>query len=126
MSDISQSTVQNLLLRSLPEEAFALLKPDMKRVGLPLRSELVSPDLPVEDVNFLESGLASVVATNSDDESVEVGHVGFEGMSGTHLVLGVESTPNKTFMQVEGSAIAIPAATLLSVIEQLPEAKKSS
>ncbi|MGV1754673.1 Crp/Fnr family transcriptional regulator [Agrobacterium sp. CG674] len=124
MSDISQSTVQNLLLRSLPEEAFALLKPDMKRVGLPLRSELVSPDLPIEDVNFLESGLASVVATNSDDESVEVGHVGFEGMSGTHLVLGVESTPNKTFMQVEGSAIAIPAATLLSVIEQLPEAKK--
>ena len=96
----------------------------MKRVGLPLRSELVAPDLPIEYVNFLESGLASVVATNSDDESVEVGHVGFEGMSGTHLVLGVETTPNKTFMQAEGSAIVIPAPTLLSVIEQLPEAKK--
>lgn len=124
MSDISQSTVQNLLLRSLPEEAFLVLKPHMKRVGLPLRSELVAPDLPIEYVNFLESGLASVVATNSDDESVEVGHVGFEGMSGTHLVLGVETTPNKTFMQAEGSAIVIPAPTLLSVIEQLPEAKK--
>lgn len=43
MSDLSQSSVRNLLLRALPVEAFDILRPEMKTVELPLRHELVLP-----------------------------------------------------------------------------------
>ncbi|MBY5406833.1 Crp/Fnr family transcriptional regulator, partial [Rhizobium leguminosarum] len=99
MSDFSQSNIQNLLLRALAPEAFDLLQATMQPRELPVQFELVAPDVPSETAYFLESGLASIVATNSDDESVEVGHVGYEGMAGAHVFLKVDQTPNRTFMQ---------------------------
>jgi hypothetical protein len=67
-------------------------------------------------------GLASLVATNSDDESVEVGHIGHDGMAGAHVLLKVGQTPNRTFIQVEGSGISIPVVALLSVAVEVPSA----
>ncbi|MFN7024425.1 MAG: Crp/Fnr family transcriptional regulator [Pseudorhizobium sp.] len=122
MSDLLQENTSNLLLRALAPEAYALLQPSMQRVELPLRFDLVLPDVATGFVYFLERGLGSLVAINSDDESVEVGHIGYEGMTGSHLLLKVEQTPNKAFMQVEGSGISVPAAVLLSMVEQVPTA----
>jgi CRP-like cAMP-binding protein len=123
MSDISQSTVQNLILRALDSQAFELLLPAMELVELPVKSELVAPNAPTNSIYFLEGGLGSVVASNSDDESVEVGHIGYEGMSGYHLLLKVEQTPNRTFMQVAGRGIKVPTAALLAVVDEVPSAR---
>jgi CRP-like cAMP-binding protein len=106
----------------MPQEAFDLLQPSMQRVELPLRHELVAPNLPAQRVYFLESGLGSLVANSSDNESVEAGHIGYEGMAGAHVVLKIDMTPNGTFMQVEGAGIAVPTTALLSVLEQVPAA----
>lgn len=122
MSDLRQDNTPNLLLRALPPEAYALLQPSMQRVELPLKFNFITPDVATDTVYFLERGFGSLVATNSDDESVEVGHIGFEGMTGSHLLLRVEQTPNKAFMQVEGSGISVPTSVLLSMIEQVPTA----
>lgn len=122
MSEFSQSSVRNLLLRALPREAFEQLCPAMKRSELPLRYELVAPDTIIDTVCFLETGLASVVAVSLDDEAVEVGHVGYEGMTGVHVLLKVDRTPNRTFMQVEGSGITVPVAALIAIIEAHPAA----
>ncbi|MDI6028682.1 Crp/Fnr family transcriptional regulator [Corticibacterium sp. UT-5YL-CI-8] len=122
MSDFLQSEMQNLLLRALPAEAFEVLRPVMSHVELPLRSELVTVDVPTELVHFLESGLASIVATNSENEAVEVGHIGYEGMSGAHILLKVAQSSTKTFMQAEGTSISVPVSALLSMVEQYPAA----
>jgi CRP-like cAMP-binding protein len=122
MSDFLQTNISNLLLRALPPEAYALLQPSMQRVELPVKFDLITPNVPTHLVYFLERGLGSLVATNSDDEAGEVGHIGFEGMTGSHLLLKVEQTPNKAFMQVEGSGISVPTAVLLSVVEQVQAA----
>ncbi|RWY77904.1 Crp/Fnr family transcriptional regulator, partial [Rhizobium leguminosarum] len=122
MSDFSQSTVSNLLLRALPLEAFELLRPGMQQVDLPLKYELVTPDVANDRVCFLERGLGSIVATSSDDEIVEVGHIGYEGMSGAHILLKVPKTPNRTFMQAEGSGISVPTSVFLNMVEQVPAA----
>jgi CRP-like cAMP-binding protein len=79
--------------------------------------------VPTDSVYFLEAGLASLVATNSDDESVEVGHIGYEGMAGIHLLLKVEQTPNRTFMQVAGRGIKVPTAALLAAVDEVPSAR---
>lgn len=120
MSDFSQSNVSNLLLRALPSEAFDLLSPAMQRVALPLKYELVTPGEPSERVYFLEGGLGSIVATSSDDEIVEIGHIGYEGMSGAHIVLKVPKTPNRTFMQAEGYGVSVPTLVFLNMVEQVP------
>jgi CRP-like cAMP-binding protein len=122
MSDFSQSDVRNLLLRALEPEAFDLLRPAMQPVALPVKFEVIAPDVPSEAAYFLESGLASVVATNADDESVEVGHVGYEGMAGAHVLLKVNQTPNRTFMQAEGHGISVPVSALHSMAERVPSA----
>jgi CRP-like cAMP-binding protein len=122
MFDFLQSRIRNLLLRALPPEAFEMLQPHMRPVELPLKFEMVTPEVPTEVVYFLERGLASLVATNSDDESVEVGHIGHDGMAGAHVLLKVNQTPNRTFTQVEGSGISVPVSALLSAVEQVPSA----
>lgn len=94
----------------------------MQRVELPLRFDLVMPGVATDLVYFPERGLASLVAINTDNKSVEVGHIGFEGMTGSHVLLKVGQTPNKAFMQVEGSGISVPVAALLSVAGQWPAA----
>ncbi|KEQ07423.1 Crp/Fnr family transcriptional regulator [Pseudorhizobium pelagicum] len=122
MSGLLQENTANLLLRALPSEAYALLQPSMQRVELPVKFDLLTAGAATDFVYFLERGLGSLVATNLDNKSVEVGHIGFEGMTGSHLLLKVEQTPNRAFMQVEGSGISVPTAVLLSMVEQVPAA----
>jgi len=124
LAEFSQSTVSNLLLRALPTEAFERLKPAMLHVDLPVKFELVATDVPNENVYFLERGLGSIVATSSDDEIVEVGHIGYEGMSGAHVLLKVPKTPNRTFMQAEGAGISVPTSVFLKMVEQVPAANE--
>ncbi|HEX2018522.1 MAG TPA: Crp/Fnr family transcriptional regulator [Aurantimonas sp.] len=122
MNDISQTDIQNLLLRAIVPEAFDLLRPAMQRLELPVKTELITPDVPNEHVYFIESGLSSLVATNVEDESVEVGHIGYEGMAGAHVLLKVDRTPNRTFMQVGGHGISVPVLALLATLEQVKAA----
>ena len=104
----SQSEVSNRLLKAMPSQAFDALQPHMELVDLALKQSLVEPNIPTESVCFLESGLGSVVAQSSDGETVEVGHVGREGMAGYHVLLMTPTSTHRTFMQSAGSGIRIP------------------
>jgi hypothetical protein len=90
----------------------------MQRIDLPLKFELVTPDVPNDHVVFLERGLGSLVATSSDNEIVEVGHIGYEGLAGMHVLLKVPKTPNKTFMQAEGDGISVPTSVFLGMVNK--------
>jgi CRP-like cAMP-binding protein len=117
---LSKIEVKNRLLASLPHDALDALRPHMTRIDLPIRHVLVEPDVPIESVCFIESGLGSVVASSTDDEHVEVGHVGRDGVSGYHVALSSETTPHKTFMQIAGSGMVVPTEKLLQVFDRLP------
>jgi CRP-like cAMP-binding protein len=122
MAQFDQSGVRNLLLKALPSQAFDFLQPSMEAIDLPIKFDVVLSDVPTTHVYFIESGLASVVATSSDDEAIEVGHIGPEGMAGTHVLLRTDRTPNKTFMQVAGDGIRVPVAELAEMIATFPVA----
>jgi CRP-like cAMP-binding protein len=121
MTFLDQSTVDNTLLKAMRAELFAQLSSEMERIDLPLRHCLVDPGVPTTHVCFLESGLASMVATSSDEEAVEIGHIGREGASGMHVMMAVSTVPNRTFMQVEGSGILIPTRTIRHAVAENPE-----
>ena len=108
MPQFDQSTVENTLLKILSAESFDRLSGAMEHVELPLRHVLVDVDVVTTHVCFLESGLGSMIATSSDDEAIEIGHIGREGASGMHVLLGVNTTPTRTFMQAAGYGIQVP------------------
>ncbi|MDF0699328.1 Crp/Fnr family transcriptional regulator [Rhizobium sp. MC63] len=122
MAAPNQHDVHNLLLKVLPTDAFDMLLADAQAVQLPARHVLVEADQPHEHVCFLEDGLASMVAVNGEDEAVEVGHIGYEGMAGAHIVLKTDTTPNRTFIQVAGSGLQVSVERFRRVTTEFPDA----
>jgi CRP-like cAMP-binding protein len=116
MTILDQSTIANTLLKTMSPQVFARLAAKMERIDLPVKFVLVEDDIAPEFIYFLESGLGSVVATSSDEEAIEVGHVGREGASGMHVMLAVASTPGRTFMQVAGSGIRVPMQSFTDAV----------
>jgi CRP-like cAMP-binding protein len=120
MAYFDQSKVRNRLLGRLSPEAFEALRPSMIAIELPVRHTIVEANVRTGHVCFVERGLASVVAVAPDVEGIEVGHIGSEGMSGAHVMLKVDRTPNKTFMQVAGDGISVSVAALNMMTTQVP------
>jgi CRP-like cAMP-binding protein len=119
---VSQRTIRNRLLRAISSDDFARLIPHLEPVALRLREVLVVPNQPIQNVYFIEEGLASVVAISADDR-IEVAHVGREGLTGDPVLLGVDQTPNETFIQVAGSALRIGVDDLRAALDTSPALK---
>ena len=107
---------QNRLLARLAPNDFDAVRPHLEALNLPLRLELEKPGRRIDNVYFLESGIASVVAVQSNDTRVEVGLIGCEGMSGVAIVLGDQQSPNQTYMQLGGAGHRISADALRTVM----------
>jgi hypothetical protein len=77
-----------------------MIAPHMQAIELPLKLTLVEQDEPNETICFLERGLASVVAITTEDEIVEVGHIGSEGATGLHTALHANQSPSHEFLSL--------------------------
>jgi CRP-like cAMP-binding protein len=110
----------NQILAALQESDMALLQPELERVDLPMRRQLEQHNRPIEYVYFLDSGLASMVASAGADHSIEVGIVGYEGMSGLPVVLGTDRPSYETFIQTAGVGRRIASAKLRATLARSP------
>ncbi len=117
MTETSLDANHNRLLSHLSADDFALLEPDLKRVALPLRKRLEIPRRSIDQIYFLNSGFASVVADRGANR-VEVGIIGREGMTGLAVVMGTDRTPNETFMQNAGEGSRIAAGSLRKAMKR--------
>jgi CRP-like cAMP-binding protein len=121
----SQSYTRNLLLGACSAADYALLQPDLTRVDLAVRQDLYVPEQSIPIVYFLEGGLGSVVARQEDNVDVEVGIFGFEGMSGVPVLLGVDRTPHRCFMQVgPTTALCISSEALTRACDESRSLRK--
>jgi CRP-like cAMP-binding protein len=68
----------------------------------------------ITEVYFPNRSMVSIVAHMPDGESVEVGIVGFEGMTSISLVLGVDIAPHEAMVQIHDGALRMPAQALLA------------
>jgi CRP-like cAMP-binding protein len=112
----STTTPRNRLLAALSPADLNLLRPYLTPVTLKLRQELEKPNRRINDVYFIDAGIASVVAVQNG-KLIEVGLIGCEGMSGTSVLLGSQSSPHSTYLQVAGNAQHIAADALCKVLE---------
>jgi CRP-like cAMP-binding protein len=103
---------RNRLLAVLSHADRDLLAPRLEGIALDARQILEVPSDPISHVYFVESGLVSVVGTTEPDHRIEVGMVGYEGMTGLGIVLGDDRSANETMVQSAGSAMRISTALL--------------
>ena len=114
----SRSRTSNRILSRLPRQDFALLEPHLQAVDLPVRKPLEARKKRIDQVYFIETGFASVVANGSSKPSIEVGIIGREGMTGLAVVLGNDRAQHETYIQVAGNGLRISAANLRRADEQ--------
>ena len=114
MQDVAYA---NRILSSLAPGERENLRPHLSPVALPLNKMLEALNRAIEYVYFIERGIVSVVGTGQGN-AIEVGLIGHEGMTGLAVILGVNRTPHKSFVQAPGHALQITTANLTRAIDR--------
>ena len=81
------------------------LRPYLEKVSLPLKDILYEANGPIPHVFFPLNGVVSLVIIMDGGFSLEVGIIGNEGMVGTPVFLGSQSSPTRAISQVPGDAL---------------------
>jgi len=119
-SQLTPQAVRNRLLRLLPPADLERLWPSLELVELSVRTLLLVPGAAVEGVHFMETGTVSMIAMLEDGTQIEVGLVGPEGMVGISLLLGAPTSPLEAMVQVDGTALRLPAAAFRAAVAEMP------
>ena len=96
---------ENRLLAALPRDEYDRLLPHLEKVSLPLKDILYEANGPIPHVFFPLNGVVSLVIIMDGGFTLEVGTIGNEGMVGTPVFLGSESSPTRAISQVPGEAL---------------------
>jgi CRP-like cAMP-binding protein len=108
--------ISNLILASLPDAEFKLLRPHLEPTPLPQHQILHEPGQTIDFIYFLNEGMCSLVALSRDGRSVEVGIVGREGMVGMSLTVGLQQSAFRAIMQIGGAGLRIRAEIFQEVL----------
>jgi CRP-like cAMP-binding protein len=96
----------------MPEEQFRALARHLVPVDLSFGMRLSEPNRPIEYIYLPVSGLISVHALTERGESVEVGIIGREGISGVSALLGHNQMPHSVMVQAAGTALRVRTGVL--------------
>jgi CRP-like cAMP-binding protein len=120
----SSRAVRNVVLATLPETEFGLLRPHLSVVTL-RRNQILHDEFRCPNaVYFIESGIVSRVVRTAKDGAVEVAGVGRCGFIGVSVVLGTMQAIQRTVVTVPGTALRIEAERLRLIMAQRPAIKE--
>ena len=115
------ASFRNELLRALPADELQRLLPHLMPVTLVISQVLHEADALIDEVFFLESGLAFLTADTGDHGLVEVGTTGRDGLVGLPALLSPEPiSVHRAFIQIPGRAHRLRATVLREMVEALP------
>jgi CRP-like cAMP-binding protein len=119
-SDTAGKAVSNIVLLSLPDAEYSLLRPHLEPLDLPQYKMLHQPGERIDFVYFLNEGMTSLVALSRDGRSVEVGIVGKEGMVGIPLTVGLQRATFRAIMQMAGNGLRMRSETFQDLLVSAP------
>jgi CRP-like cAMP-binding protein len=102
----------NRLLESLGRKSRSDVLLRCTLVDLPVQHSIFKAGGTPSHAYFMLSGFASEVVQVEDGEFVEIGLVGHEGVTGTYHLLSQSSSLSDCFIQMAGTAWAIPFSDL--------------
>ena len=112
--------MSNVILLSLPDQEYNLLRPHLEPADLPQYEILHESGEKIDFTYFLNQGMTSLVALSGDGRSVEVGIVGKEGMIGMSLTVGLRQGVFRAIMQMPGSGLRIRSEVFQEVLLSAP------
>ena len=119
-----QSAYRNQIIRALAREDFDGLAPHLTAVSLEPRMDLEMANQTILRICFPESGVISVVARSEGLSTIEVGLVGYEGMTGLAVVMGETQSPQDTYVQVAGAGHWLEAMALGALLDVHPAMRR--
>jgi CRP-like cAMP-binding protein len=114
------AAILNSLLAALPRKSYLRLLPGLTPVDLVFGEVLYEPGQKIEHVYFPTQSLISLLTLVEGHLALEVGLVGWEGMVGFPLALGVEASPVRSLVQGAGPALRMSAARFRSELRRSP------
>lgn len=114
-------TAGNRLLDTLTTKSRKEILSIAQLVSLDLRNVVSEAGSKPKNVYFPLSGVVSEVLTLSDAEVVEIGLVGFEGVTGSYYLLGTAKSLSRTFVQVAGDAYCVPFRVFKGLFASSPD-----
>jgi CRP-like cAMP-binding protein len=115
--------VKNTILGNLPLADFAHIRPYLHHITFKERAVLQDHRKPVEYVNFIESGIISL-RTVAAGSLLEIAMVGWNGMVGVSVPLGVEASVHQSIVLIPGSALSIRADDLRRLMVERPQIRE--
>ena len=91
---------KNTLLKALDGDIIERL--GLQPVKFELRHEIEFPGDSIDNIYFLEEGMASMTATFKDESQVEVGMFGYESVIGISALMGTKKSLNRVYTQIAG------------------------
>lgn len=114
----------NLLLSRLPEEEYQMLRLHLEYCPTPAKTVLFERGKEIRHVYFPLSGAHSVLAVMEDGAAVEVGTVGFEGLSTVDVLTGSTLATETTICQIPGDSLRVPVEKFNALLEKAPELRR--
>jgi hypothetical protein len=115
-----QAHYTNQLIDRLPAAAARSLLAASRTVDLEFDQVVAEADGRVDRVLFPTTAIISVTVRVDDHNPLEMGMIGFEGMLGATLALGVKRHPMSAIVQGSGVALEIPADAFRRQLEDSP------
>jgi CRP-like cAMP-binding protein len=116
----ADGAVRNRLLCALPAEEYDQVLMRLEPWMLEPLQPLADWSAAIDHVYFPDTGIISILSRLDDGMLIENGTVGFEGMAGLPLVLGVDWTPSVILGQVRGMSHRMEAAAFRELLPTLP------
>jgi CRP-like cAMP-binding protein len=115
---VSAPTTRNWLLKAMSPDDLALVTPHLRHVPLKVKQTLETPNKQIKYNYFIDDGLASIIAIGENERRLEVGIIGRDGVTGLAVIMGVDRSPNETFIQVAGEGSRIESAKLRQLMQR--------
>jgi CRP-like cAMP-binding protein len=120
-TDPSGDPIRNVILLSIPDDEFAIVRTHLEPVDLPQHYILHEAGQRIDYAHFVNNGMTSLVVITNDGRSVEVGIVGREGMVGMPLIVGLRSGLWRGIQQIPGTGARLRAEALAEVLPVAPQ-----
>jgi len=116
--------VRNFILSTLPEKEWGQIDSSLEFVRLRLHQVLHETGETIKSGYFLNDGLGSVLTTEPNGKTVEVGLIGKEGFVGLPIIFGFKTSGLRVVTQADATAYRVDVATLLKILPDCPELEK--
>ena len=120
-----QSSERNLLLSLLPESVYASLAPHLEPISVSARQVAWRPESRIHAVYFPRSAVFSLLTPLQRHSPVESATVGYEGMIGVPVLLGVAASHSLAVVQINGEAARLDADRFRSWIGEQDDQTRS-